>query len=147
MTTLIAPSILAADFANLESEAKMLNSSLADYYHIDVMDGHFVPNISYGMPVIKAIKKYAKKPLDVLPFGSLRIGLGKKVAQNPPRPRTDRAHQPPRGSFVAARYRLPRLMQNDIPQGCKCRATLWTRFQTRRCWCFMPMATHWLRVY
>lgn len=65
MKTLIAPSILAADFANLQSEVEMLNNSSSDYIHIDIMDGVFVPNISFGMPVMAAINKHAKKPLDV----------------------------------------------------------------------------------
>lgn len=64
-TPLIAPSILAADFGNLARDIEMLNTSQADWIHVDVMDGLFVPNISFGMPVIKAVKKIAKKPLDV----------------------------------------------------------------------------------
>jgi ribulose-phosphate 3-epimerase len=65
MFPLIAPSILAADFANLQKEVEMLNQSEADFIHIDIMDGVFVPNISFGIPVTAAIAKHAKKPLDV----------------------------------------------------------------------------------
>lgn len=65
MKHLIAPSILSADFANLQADVEMINSSYADWFHVDVMDGVFVPNISFGFPVITAIKHYAKKPLDV----------------------------------------------------------------------------------
>jgi ribulose-phosphate 3-epimerase len=62
---LIAPSILSADFSRLGEDVEMINRSEADWFHVDVMDGVFVPNISFGFPVIKSIKKLAKKPLDV----------------------------------------------------------------------------------
>lgn len=62
---IIAPSVLSADFAQLGKDVEMINQSEAQWFHVDVMDGVFVPNISFGMPVIKAIKKIAKKPLDV----------------------------------------------------------------------------------
>ena len=65
MENLIAPSILAADFGNLERDCKMINKSNADWFHIDIMDGVFVPNISFGMPVLESINKHAIKPLDV----------------------------------------------------------------------------------
>ncbi|MFT5618980.1 MAG: ribulose-phosphate 3-epimerase [Arenicella sp.] len=65
MSVLIAPSVLASDFANLQSEVEMLNKSQADWIHIDIMDGRFVPNISFGLPVCEAINRHAKKPLDV----------------------------------------------------------------------------------
>lgn len=65
MSVLIAPSILSADFGNIERDVKMINESRADWFHVDVMDGVFVPNISFGFPVLKAIKKHARKPLDV----------------------------------------------------------------------------------
>lgn len=65
MSSQIAPSILAADFANLQKEVEMLNLSQADFIHVDIMDGVFVPNISFGIPVMQAIHKHAKKPLDV----------------------------------------------------------------------------------
>ena len=63
--TIIAPSVLAADFGNLKRDVEMINNSEADWFHIDIMDGVFVPNISYGMPVLEAIVKYATKTIDV----------------------------------------------------------------------------------
>jgi len=65
MSHKIAPSVLACDFANIQSESEMLNKSEADWFHIDIMDGVFVPNISFGLPVLKAFQKHATKPLDV----------------------------------------------------------------------------------
>jgi len=65
MNQIIAPSILSADFGNLQSEIEMINRSMADWIHVDVMDGVFVPNISFGFPVLKYINKLASKPLDV----------------------------------------------------------------------------------
>ncbi|MEN8123303.1 MAG: ribulose-phosphate 3-epimerase, partial [Bacteroidota bacterium] len=65
MNHLISPSFLSADFTNLEKEIKLMNNSQADWFHLDIMDGVFVPNITFGMPIISQIKKHAKKPLDV----------------------------------------------------------------------------------
>ncbi|MCB0409729.1 MAG: ribulose-phosphate 3-epimerase [Flavobacteriales bacterium] len=65
MSHIIAPSILSSDFANLQKESEMLDKSQADWFHIDVMDGVFVPNLTFGMPVIKAIRKYSDKVFDV----------------------------------------------------------------------------------
>lgn len=65
MSHIVAPSLLAANFANLQADIELVNNSRADWFHIDIMDGVFVPNISFGFPVLKAIQKFAKKPLDV----------------------------------------------------------------------------------
>ncbi|MFM9007767.1 MAG: ribulose-phosphate 3-epimerase [Bacteroidota bacterium] len=65
MSVLVAPSILSADFGNLQRDIRMINESRADWFHVDVMDGVFVPNISFGFPVMNALKRYARKPLDV----------------------------------------------------------------------------------
>ena len=65
MGHLIAPSLLSADFSNLKKDIEMVNESEADWFHLDIMDGHFVPNISFGIPVVEAIKKYSEKVLDV----------------------------------------------------------------------------------
>ncbi len=65
MAHLISPSVLSCDFANIQRDVEMINNSQADWFHVDVMDGVFVPNISFGFPVIEAIKKHALKPLDV----------------------------------------------------------------------------------
>ena len=65
MAHLISPSLLSADFGNLQRDIEMINNSEADWFHLDIMDGMFVPNISFGFPIINTVKKHAKKPLDV----------------------------------------------------------------------------------
>lgn len=65
MAPIIAPSVLSADFGNLQRDCEMLNQSACDWFHIDIMDGMFVPNMSFGFPVLKSIQQHAKKPLDV----------------------------------------------------------------------------------
>jgi len=65
MSHIVAPSILSANFASLQADIELINNSKADWFHVDIMDGMFVPNISFGFPVLKAIQKFAKKPLDV----------------------------------------------------------------------------------
>lgn len=65
MSTIISPSLLAADFSDLKRELEMLNDSSADWVHLDIMDGVFVPNISFGFPVLEAVRKYCRKPMDV----------------------------------------------------------------------------------
>ncbi|MBP5134546.1 MAG: ribulose-phosphate 3-epimerase [Paludibacteraceae bacterium] len=65
MKKMVAPSLLSADFSRLQAEIEMLNNSDADWIHLDIMDGVFVPNISFGFPVLEAVRKYAKKPLDI----------------------------------------------------------------------------------
>lgn len=65
MKHLVAPSLLAADFGNLQRDIEMINETEADWFHVDIMDGNFVPNISYGPDIVKVMKKYAQKPLDV----------------------------------------------------------------------------------
>lgn len=63
--TIVSPSLLACDFANLQREVELINASNADWFHVDVMDGNFVPNLSFGLPSVKAVAKHATKPLDV----------------------------------------------------------------------------------
>ncbi|MEM4649109.1 MAG: ribulose-phosphate 3-epimerase, partial [Candidatus Bathyarchaeia archaeon] len=65
MQYFLAPSILSADFGNLQRDVEMINNSRADWFHVDVMDGVFAPNISFGFPVLKSLQKHARKPLDV----------------------------------------------------------------------------------
>lgn len=65
MSVIVSPSMLSCDFANIQRDVEMINNSSADWFHIDIMDGVFVPNISFGLPVLKAMKKHATKPMDV----------------------------------------------------------------------------------
>ena len=65
MSTIVSPSMLACDFANIQRDCQLINDSNADWFHLDIMDGVFVPNLSFGIPVVEAIKKHAQKPLDV----------------------------------------------------------------------------------
>ena len=79
MSVKVSPSILAADFANLSLECSKIDKSNADWFHLDVMDGLFVPNISFGMPIVKTIRQLTKKPLDVHPVSYTHLTLPTKA--------------------------------------------------------------------